>query len=156
LAERLLREALTARPREVVLYHTLGQMLQSQQPPRWSEAAECYRVARGLRPDLGVTLAEALLRSDRERESLNLLAWLVKARPENPYLHFQQAYALYAKHDLDGAIACYKKALDLDPKHAPAHTNLGNALKDKGDLDGAIACYHKALDLDPKNALAHY
>jgi tetratricopeptide (TPR) repeat protein len=154
-AERLLRAALRAHPREVVLYHTLGQLLTGQEPPRWAEATECYAVARGLRPDLGVTLAVALLRSGREREGLDLLAWLVKERPDNPYLHFQQGIALVDKGDLDGAIDCWKKALDLDPKYVPAHNNLGNVLRDKGDLDGAIACYQKALDLDPKYAPAH-
>jgi hypothetical protein len=147
LAERLLRGALTARPREVVLYHTLGQLLQEQEPPRWSEAAECYAVARGLRPDLGVTLATALLRSGREREGLDLLAWLVKEQPDNPYLHFAQGNALKDKGDLDGAIACYQQALDVDPKFAKAHNNLGGTLQDKGDLDGAIACYKVALVL---------
>jgi tetratricopeptide (TPR) repeat protein len=154
-AERLLRAALTARSREVVLYHTLGKLLKEQEPPRWAEAAECYAVARGLRPDLGVNLAMALLRSGREREGLDLLAWLVKERPDNPYLHFVQGNARYERHDLDGAIACYQMALDLDPKYAHARFNLGIALKDRGDLDGAIACYHKALELEPKYVPAH-
>jgi tetratricopeptide (TPR) repeat protein len=156
LAERLLRRAVTARPAEVVLYHTLGDLLRQQDPPRWSEAVEYYRVARGLRPDLGVTLAEALRESGREREGLDVLDWLVKERPDNPYLHFQQGNALWAKGDLDGAIACYHRALDLAPKRASVHYNLGVALQAKHDLDGAIACYHRALDLDPKLAGAHY
>jgi tetratricopeptide (TPR) repeat protein len=58
--------------------------------------------------------------------------------------------------DLDGAIACFHKALELDPKFAFAHNNLGNALKAKGDLGGAIACYKQAIEIDPKNALAHH
>jgi tetratricopeptide (TPR) repeat protein len=155
LAERLLRAALTARPREVVLYHTLGPLLTGQEPPRWAEAVECYAAARVLRPDLGVTLAEALRQSGRWSEALDLLAWLVKERPNNPYLHFQQAYALKDKGDLDGAVASYKKALKLDPKLPHAHNNLGAALADKGDLDGALASYKKALKLDPKNAILH-
>jgi tetratricopeptide (TPR) repeat protein len=154
-AERLLRAALRARPQEVVLYHTLGRLLHEQEPPRWSEAAECYAAARALRPDLGVTLAEELLRSGREREGLDLLAWLVQERPDNPYLHFQQGYALSGKHDLDGAIAGYHKALELDPKCAFAHNNLGNALREKHDPDGAIACYKMALELDPKEGKFH-
>jgi tetratricopeptide (TPR) repeat protein len=54
-----------------------------------------------------------------------------------------------------GAIACYHKALALDPKHTDAHYNLGNALKAQGDLPGAIACYRKALQLDPTYSQAH-
>ena len=56
---------------------------------------------------------------------------------------------------MDGAIAEYKLAIDLDRKFAPAHNNLGVALKDKGDVDGAIAAFKRAIDLDRKNALAH-
>jgi tetratricopeptide (TPR) repeat protein/tRNA A-37 threonylcarbamoyl transferase component Bud32 len=155
LAERLLRDAVQAHRREVVLYHTLGQLLILQEPPRWADAVGFYRAANALRPDLGVNLAMALLNSGEQREGLGLLARLVKESPNNPYLHFQQANSLYEKHDLDGAIACYQKALALDPKFAPAHYNLGNALYAKDDRDGAIARYQTALDLNPKYALAH-
>ncbi len=53
LAERLLRKALVARPQEVVLCYALGRLLQESQPPRWSEAAECYAVAQGIAPGDG-------------------------------------------------------------------------------------------------------
>jgi tetratricopeptide (TPR) repeat protein len=51
-------------------------------------------------------------------------------------------------------MACYQKAIELDPKDAGAHSNLGNALQAKGQLDEAIACYHKAIAIDPKLAAA--
>ena len=63
---------------------------------------------------------------------------------------------MQAKGQLDEAIACYKKAIELDPKFATAHSNLGIALKAKGQLDEAIACFKKAIELDPKFAMAHY
>ena len=56
---------------------------------------------------------------------------------------------------MDEAIACYKKAIELDPKFAVAHYNLGNALAAKGQLDAAIACCKKAIELDPRFAIAH-
>ena len=56
---------------------------------------------------------------------------------------------------MDEAIACYKKAIELDPKPASAHNNLGAALATKGRPDEAIACYKKAIELDPKYAAAH-
>jgi tetratricopeptide (TPR) repeat protein len=56
---------------------------------------------------------------------------------------------------LDEAIACYHKAIALDPKDAGAHFNLGIALDHKGQLDEAIVCFRKAIALDPKLALAH-
>jgi hypothetical protein len=56
---------------------------------------------------------------------------------------------------VDGAVACWHKAIEIDPMLAPTHYNLGIVLGAKHDLDGAIACYKKALELDPKYAEAH-
>ncbi len=50
---------------------------------------------------------------------------------------------------LDEAVACYRRALQLKPDYAEAHSNLGNALKDQGKLDEAVACYRRALQLKP-------
>jgi len=56
---------------------------------------------------------------------------------------------------LEEAIACYRQAIKLDPKLAPAHSNLGNVLFHQGKLEEAIACYRQAIKLDPKDADAH-
>ena len=78
-----------------------------------------------------------------------------RTRPEVRHGPQQPGHALKDKGQVDEAIACYKKAIELDPKFAMAHDNLGTALKDKGQLDEAIACYKKAIELDPKFAMAH-
>src|SRR5262249_54073901 len=59
------------------------------------------------------------------------------------------------KRDYDGAVACFRKLVELEPTRAFAHANLGNALLGKGQLDEAIACYKSAIKLDPKSAYAH-
>ena len=41
---------------------------------------------------------------------------------------------------MDEAIACYRKAIELDPKYANAHNDLGIALRTREKLDEAIAC----------------
>ena len=57
---------------------------------------------------------------------------------------------------MDEAIACYRKAIELAPKHAPAHNNLGDILLYfKRDYDAAIVCFRKAIELDPEYAEAH-
>src|SRR5439155_5282945 len=56
---------------------------------------------------------------------------------------------------VDEAIACYHKAVALDPRNARTHYNLGNALQARGKLDEAIACFEKAIALDPKKTEAH-
>jgi serine/threonine-protein kinase len=64
-------------------------------------------------------------------------------------------YALKAAGQLDEAISCYERAIQLDPGYAPAHMNLGVALKTMGQLDQAIDCYRRAIEADPDFAQAH-
>ncbi|MGH7982195.1 MAG: tetratricopeptide repeat protein [Candidatus Udaeobacter sp.] len=56
------------------------------------------------------------------------------------------------RSDLDGAIADYSRALQLDPKNANAYHGRGIAKSELGDFDGAIADFNRALQLDPQNA----
>jgi WD40 repeat protein len=53
------------------------------------------------------------------------------------------------------AIACFRMAIKIDPKHRNAFTNLGIAYYRQGNVDAAIASYRKAIDLDPEHASAH-
>ena len=63
---------------------------------------------------------------------------------------------LQAKNELDEAIGEYKKAIELDPKNAVGHHNLGHALQAKNRLNEAVAEYRIAIDLDPRSASAHH
>src|SRR5262249_25983584 len=54
---------------------------------------------------------------------------------------------------LDDAIACFRKAVELNPKN---HIHLGLALQDKGQVDDAIACYRKSIELRPVHTLSHF
>jgi tetratricopeptide (TPR) repeat protein len=55
---------------------------------------------------------------------------------------------------VEGAVECYHKAFELDPKNANDYTDLGLAFKATGKVEEAIACYRKAIELDPKDAKA--
>ncbi|MEK6551225.1 MAG: tetratricopeptide repeat protein [Pseudomonadota bacterium] len=59
------------------------------------------------------------------------------------------------KGDLDGAIADYTRALEIDPRHVGAYINRGIAKRAKGDLDGAMADYNRALEIDPRHVGAY-
>ncbi|MCG6986888.1 MAG: tetratricopeptide repeat protein [Gemmatimonadetes bacterium] len=63
--------------------------------------------------------------------------------------------------DLEGsdprrAREAYGRALELDPRHAEAHLNLGRLLHEAGDLDKAEAHYRAALEADPGSARASF
>jgi serine/threonine-protein kinase len=58
--------------------------------------------------------------------------------------------AHFYQHDMEGAIANEAKAIELDPKLAPAWFWRGQAYLEKGDLDRAIADETRAIELDPE------
>ncbi|MFH1493824.1 MAG: tetratricopeptide repeat protein [Pseudomonadota bacterium] len=47
------------------------------------------------------------------------------------------------------ALPALRKATELLPNDAGAHSNLGNALRDLGQLDDAMASYRRALEIKP-------
>ena len=57
--------------------------------------------------------------------------------------------------DYGKAIECFRKAIELDPKFASTHFNLGNALRGQNKLDEAIAEYKEAIRLKADHAEAH-
>jgi tetratricopeptide (TPR) repeat protein len=64
--------------------------------------------------------------------------------------------ARVGKAPVEEAIACFKKAIELDPKDAKSYTGLGTVLRDvKRDDDAAIACFKKAIELDANYAEPH-
>jgi tetratricopeptide (TPR) repeat protein len=52
--------------------------------------------------------------------------------------------------DYHGAVAAYRKAIELKPDHAEAALNLGIVLQELGDLDSAMDAYREAYRLRPK------
>ncbi len=55
------------------------------------------------------------------------------------------------------AIACYDRAIELQPAYARAWFNKGNALRDSGKPEEALICYSRAIALEGgKNAVTWY
>jgi tetratricopeptide (TPR) repeat protein len=59
------------------------------------------------------------------------------------------------KGEVDKAIICFQKALQIHVDFIDARNNLGLALMQNGQLDKAISCYQDALELQPRNAVIH-
>jgi len=56
----------------------------------------------------------------------------------------------------DEARDAYRRAIELDPRHADAHVNLGRLLHEAGELDAAEAHYRLALDVEPADGIAWF
>jgi Tfp pilus assembly protein PilF len=71
-----------------------------------------------------------------------------RARLEQAEFYFKEGYRLHMSGDLEGAIAAYRRSIELYPT-AEAHTFLGWAYSFQGRIDDAIRECELAIRLDP-------
>lgn len=80
--------------------------------------------------------------------------WYLLALKQNPkdatvQLDLGSSYYLQTPKDLDHAIAAYREALKVDPRHEKALQNLTQALIDKGDKAAAAESLKRLEQLSP-------
>lgn len=94
---------------------------------------------------------------------------LASARPEPPaprveaprsenrsaQEHYERGCALEESAPAEAREA-YRKAVELDPRFADAHVNLGRLLHETGDINGALGHYRAALAVRPDDATAAF
>jgi cytochrome c-type biogenesis protein CcmH/NrfG len=75
------------------------------------------------------------------------------------YMH--EGFANFQKQHYDEAIACYEKAIKLEPRAAAAYNMIGMAYRFKYNKLGVpefrqkeIAAFQQAVEIDPKNWVA--
>jgi tetratricopeptide (TPR) repeat protein len=108
---------------------------------RWWSAATVYEKAMGVAV-LGIAVAAC--------------NWPIQSTSEMQALtNYNVARALQTGGRPDEAIAYYRRAVDLLPGFADAHSNLGALLASEGDHDGALNEYQTAARLDPELVEAH-
>jgi tetratricopeptide (TPR) repeat protein/serine/threonine protein kinase len=154
-AEQVLRQALAARPHQVVLLDALGRLLEGQGRARLGEAIECYRAARAVRPELGIALSQALSTAGRGAEAEVVLLDLDRQQPNHPEIHFFLGIVLRDQQKPGKAVDAYRKAIALQPNFPSAYTNLGQALHDQKKLEEAAQAFRRAIALQPDLAMAH-
>jgi tetratricopeptide (TPR) repeat protein len=57
--------------------------------------------------------------------------------------------------DWPAAETAFRRAFDLDPRYAWAHTSLGHLLSQSGRHSEALAALRRARELDPQNAVTY-
>jgi len=74
----------------------------------------------------------------------------VELEPENPYRYSSRAY-IKAYLDIDGAIADYRKTIQLDPKDEIAYNNMGLLSENRGNFKQAKQSFKKSDELSGYN-----
>jgi tetratricopeptide (TPR) repeat protein len=88
------------------------------------------------------------------KDGYTLFRQMTHEAPSYPAGHFNYAFELRRRGDVDGAVTEYRKAIALDPGMALAYSNLGALLQSKNELAEAESLYRKTIELRPEYALA--
>lgn len=64
--------------------------------------------------------------------------------------YYNRGMAQVERGDIDGAMASFRQAIELDPNYSWTHKHLGDLLATRGDIDGASACYQRAIQGQPE------
>jgi len=135
---------------------------------RWAftfKSAARWRAAAGGLAQMAVPAAVILLalllglttskRCEVWRDSLTLWRDVIAKHPEVPLAHYNLGLALRLNGDLEGALRCYTRTIELDPRHARAHNNLAFVLRLEERFAAAESHALRALSLEPRLWEAH-
>jgi Tfp pilus assembly protein PilF len=80
----------------------------------------------------------------------------LKVFPDSPRLWFALGLAHFKQDKDEESARALTRAIELDPKFAPAYAYLGMSKVKGGHYDEGLALYEKALGSDPQLAVVHY
>lgn len=117
------------------------------------EAEKYFKIALELKSDYyesKLGLAKSYIKEKRDKPALVLLNELAREY-FNPEVYYELGRYYYNKGELDQAIARFKLALSIAPKHGPSLYSLGLAFEAKGQDAEALKYLKKALEASPEN-----
>jgi putative PEP-CTERM system TPR-repeat lipoprotein len=80
---------------------------------------------------------------------------MLKRDPNNVEAMVLKANALAGLKDIEGAVAAFEKAVEINPKRSGTYSELGALRMTTGDRAAAEAAFKKAIEVDPGSASAH-
>jgi tetratricopeptide (TPR) repeat protein len=90
------------------------------------------------------------------KSSLKYCDKLLKTEANDPQLYSKKAYMLACLKDIDGAVTCYDKAIELNPNFYDAICDKARLLSECIDCqEEALVTYKQAILLDPNKAEAY-
>jgi tetratricopeptide (TPR) repeat protein len=151
----LLWEAAGLAPRDADIQNRLGEAL--ERVGALDAAVAAYRVAVQERPDsrkASNNLILALVKVGKGEEAVERARALVAADPKDPDRYFTLGLA-QSEQNINDAIASFRRALELAPKHTLARYNLALALNRSDQLSASVDELKQALAIDPQPQI-HY
>jgi tetratricopeptide (TPR) repeat protein len=150
VAERLLRDHLTAHPTDVAAMRLLAET--GTRLGRYGDAEALLERALELAPSFvgaRYNLAIVLYRQQKAAEALAQIERLLEGDPLEPNYRNLHAACLGIVGDYDRAIGVYRDILAEHPRQPKIWLSFGHALRTAGRRDEAVAAYQRCIDMAP-------
>ncbi len=138
-------------PEQDSAYSNIASIYEKQ--GKLDQALDYYKKAEEVnpkRPELHANLAEIYEKKGNQAAAEAEYKALADMDPANAAVTWYNIGALAKNNDKSAeAVKAFKKAVEIDPKYAQAHRELGYALVQQGDFPGAVAQFKQYLDLSP-------
>ncbi len=124
-----------------------------------AQAIACYQKAIAIQPNLAAAyrnLARVWMQDGKLEEANECWYEAFSLEPEkvSPLQHFKLGNILFKQGQITHAIACYRRAIELNPNLNAAYQNLAEALTKQGKLDEAAVCLQKAAALNGNSSIS--
>ena len=106
------------------------------------------------RVDFQMALANIEYRAGRWADAANDYQKLIDKNPKSAELYTRLGECKRMSSDLDGGVAAFKRAQELDPKDVMPVLQLGMLYDTNGRGDDARKCYENVLKMQPDNPVA--
>jgi cytochrome c-type biogenesis protein CcmH/NrfG len=94
---------------------------------------------------------------NRYREAIEAYSHCLSIKPEDSDIRTKMGMMLRGLEDFDGAIEAFRKAAQMNPRHAESRFQLGALfLQEKKDVKGAITTWENYLQVSPKSERASW
>lgn len=148
LAKEKFEEALELDPKFALAHAHMVEL--SGKERREHHMSEARKLAESLPDAERLWVQTMLLRVEGEYEKAHELTdKLLKVADQDWRVQMLAGSRAQQQHDLDGAIAAYEKAIELNDRAAQPHNNLAYMYAERGDLDKAIASVNRYAELKP-------
>ena len=111
---------------------------------------QCLAIEPSRRPESFAALGEQLEQVFRQRTGRDFQ--VPGAADKTASFWNNKGASLYALGRYEDAVACFDKALEIDPSSPVTWNNKGNPLHSAGRNEEALACYTRAIELNPKDS----
>jgi eukaryotic-like serine/threonine-protein kinase len=156
-AIRYLSNAISVRPNSGLTHFKLSEVL--DKAGRKEESLIELETAINLWPEYKYFAQSMALRLQSQQQldkASAVLRGAVDANPEDPQLRFNLGDIYYDKlFSFEDAIQCFRKATELKPDMALAHTHLGRSLSRLGHFEEAITEQRRGVGLGPTETETH-